>query len=142
MSRFIFLKPIEPDATAIRFKEKIKEYNGGLTDTVMCKFLHRDGNLFNKEVNVTPRDLRTIKARWNYDKYKNDTSNDLIITINGKYHLVDKNNERKALAKLDIDLYWAAKKRSIALRKRGLIDQTTLALESFINEYELEMGEK
>ena len=130
MSRFIFLKPIEPDRMALLFKEKVKQYNGILDEEIMITFL---STLF-----YTPsgRELRTIKARWNYDKYLNDTSNDLIITINGKYHLVSKNNEAKHFSKLDIDLYWAAKKRSIARRKRGLIDNTTLALESFITEYE------
>lgn len=135
MSRFIFLKPIEPDYTAVRFKDYVKEYNGVLNEKVMCQFL---STLFK---DMTPRELRTIKARWNYDKYLGDNSNDLIITINGQYHLVNKDNERKALSKLDIDLYWAAKKRSIARRKRGLQDQTTLALESFIEEYEERMEE-
>ena len=129
MSRFIFLKPIEPDRMALLFKEKVKQYNGILDEEIMITFL---STLF-----YTPsgRELRTIKARWNYDKYIGDTSNDLIMTINGKYYLVSKENERKFLYKLDIDLFTAAKKRAIARRKRGLVDQITLDLETFITNF-------
>ena len=70
------------------FAQKIDEYNGVLSEDVLCTFL---ATIFYKP---TPRDIRKIAERYNKRKYLNHDNTVKYHKIKGHYHKVLKDSER------------------------------------------------
>ena len=123
--RLIFTKAIEQDREAKLFAQKIDEYNGILSEDVLCTFL---ATIFYKP---TPRDIRKIAERFNKRKYLNHDNSVKYHKIKGHYHKVIKDSERanKELSTRKWDMISAMKTYKIYLEDFGKFEDNDNAIQ-------------
>ena len=123
--RLVFTQPIELDREAKLFRDKIDEYNGVLSEDVLCTFL---ATIFYKP---TPRDIRKIAERYNKRKYLNCDNSVKYHKIKGNYHKVIKGSERASLVlnKIKFDMIATAKTYKIYLEDFGSFEDDTNAMQ-------------